>query len=139
MRSRGGSTDAARLPFSVKVGSMTAPPASRKTGPVAVPAPAEPSVDIVPILVTRKVLTAEQAERVRRATRMNSAQTTEQAIIQLGFANEVQVAQAVAAHVGLVYVKINPLDLDLDVVTKGIAGPFARKHGLVAIRTTTDK
>src|SRR5437764_1180532 len=29
--------------------------------------------------------------------------------------------------------------LDLDVVTKGIAGPFARKHGLVAISKTTDK
>src|SRR3954447_19253824 len=110
---------------------MGAPPA-RKPAPSA-PPPVEPSVDIVPILVTRKVLTAEQAERVRRATRMNSAQTTEQAIIQLGFANEVQVAQAVAAHAGLAYVKINPLDLDLDVVTKGIAGPFARKHGLVAI------
>jgi general secretion pathway protein E len=115
---------------------MPAPP-SRK--PVAVPtAPAEPSVDIVPILVSRKVLTAEQAERVRRSTRMNAAQTAEQAVIQLGFANEVQIAQAVAAQAGLPYVKINPLDLDLDVVTKGIAGPFARKHGLVAI-SKTDK
>jgi general secretion pathway protein E len=53
-------------------------------------------------------------------------------------ANEVQIAQAVAAHAGLPYVKINPLDLDLDVVTKGIAGPFARKHGLVAISKTED-
>jgi general secretion pathway protein E len=116
---------------------MAAPPPRK---PVAAPAPAaEPTVDIVPILVTRKVLTGEQAERVRRSTRMNAAQTTEQAIVQLGFANEVQIAQAVAAHVGLPYVKINPLDLDLDVVTKGIAGPFARKHGLVAISKTADK
>jgi len=99
----------------------------------------EPSVDIVPILVSRKVLTAEQAERVRRALRMNANQTAEHAIAQLGFANEVQVAQAIAAHAGLSYVKINPLDLDLDVVTKGIAGPFARKHGLVAISKTTEK
>jgi len=99
----------------------------------------EPSVDIVPILVSRKVLTAEQAERVRRALRMNATQTAEHAIAQLGFANEVQVAQAIAAHAGLSYVKINPLDLDLDVVTKGIAGPFARKHGLVAISKTTEK
>ncbi|HEU0105434.1 MAG TPA: ATPase, T2SS/T4P/T4SS family [Vicinamibacteria bacterium] len=113
-------------------------PPSRKTGPVAVPT-AEPSVDIVPILVSRKLLTAEQAERVRRSTRMNTAQTAEQAIVQLGFANEVQIAQTIAAHSGLTYVKINPLDLDLDVVTKGIAGPFARKHGLVAISKTTDK
>ncbi|HYU40942.1 MAG TPA: ATPase, T2SS/T4P/T4SS family [Vicinamibacteria bacterium] len=116
---------------------MATPP-SRKTGPVAVPA-AEPSVDIVPILVSRKLLTAEQAERIRRSTRMNTAQTAEQAIVQLGFANEVQIAQTIAAHSGLTYVKINPLDLDLDVVTKGIAGPFARKHGLVAISKTKDK
>jgi general secretion pathway protein E len=116
---------------------MGAPP-TRKPAPAA-PAPAEPSVDIVPILVTRKLLTAEQAERVRRATRMNTAQTSEQAIVQLGFANEVQIAQTIAAHAGLSYVKINPLDLDLDFVTKGIAGPFARKHGLVAISKTTEK
>jgi general secretion pathway protein E len=116
---------------------MGAPP-TRKPAPAA-PAPVEPSVDIVPILVSRKLLTAEQAERVRRATRMNTAQTSEQAIVQLGFANEVQIAQTIAAHAGLAYVKINPLDLDLDVVTKGIAGPFARKHGLVAISKTTEK
>ena len=116
---------------------MGAPP-TRKPAPPA-PAPVEPSVDIVPILVSRKLLTAEQAERVRRATRMNTAQTSEQAIVQLGFANEVQIAQTIAAHAGLAYVKINPLDLDLDVVTKGIAGPFARKHGLVAISKTTEK
>src|SRR5712691_1474615 len=117
---------------------MGAPPPSRKTGPVSVAPPAEPSVDILPILVTRKVLTGEQAERVRRATRMG-AQGSVQAAIQLGFANEVQIAQALAAHVDLPYVKINPLDLDLDVVTKGIAGPFARKHGLVAINKTGDR
>jgi len=111
---------------------MGAPPPSRKTGPASVAPAAEPSVDILPILVTRKVLTGEQAEKVRRATRMGG-QGAGQAVIQLGFANEVQIAQALAAHVGLPYVKINPLDLDLDVVTKGIAGPFARKHGLVAI------
>jgi general secretion pathway protein E len=116
---------------------MGAPP-TRKPAPPA-PAPVEPSVDIVPILVSRKLLTAEQAERVRRATRMNTAQTSEQAVVQLGFANEVQIAQTIAAHAGLTYVKINPLDLDLDVVTKGIAGPFARKHGLVAISKTTEK
>jgi len=116
---------------------MGAPPTRKPAPPV--PAPVEPSVDIVPILVSRKVLTAEQAERVRRALRMNANQTAEHAIAQLGFANEVQVAQAIAAHAGLSYVKINPLDLDLDVVTKGIAGPFARKHGLVAISKTTEK
>ena len=90
------------------------------------------ALDVVAILVKQGVLSEEQAEKVRRGVRA-SAQTTEQAVIQLGFANEVQIAQAIAAHAGLAYVKINPLDLDLDVVTKALSGPFARKHGLVAI------
>jgi general secretion pathway protein E len=114
---------------------MASPP-SRKSG-AAAPAPAE-TTDVIPILVTRRVLTAEQAERVRRATRVGSL-GTEQAIIQLGFANEIQIAQAVAAHAGLPYVKINPLDLDIDIVTKALSGPFARKHGLVAIAKSADK
>src|SRR5438128_4133209 len=114
---------------------MASPP-SRKSGPVA-PAPAE-TTDLLPILVSRRVLTAEQAERVRRATRVGSL-GTEQAIIQLGFANEIQIAQALAAHAGLPYIKINPLDLDLDVVTKALSGPFARKHGLVAVAKSADK
>ncbi|PYQ05544.1 MAG: type II secretion system protein E [Acidobacteria bacterium] len=114
---------------------MSSPP-SRKTGPVA-PAPAE-TTDLLPILVTHRVLTAEQAERVRRASRVGSL-GIEQAIKQLGFANEIQIAQALAAYAGLPYVKINPLDLDIDVVTKGLSGPFARKHGLVAIAKSEDK
>jgi general secretion pathway protein E len=114
---------------------MSSPP-SRKTGPIA-PAPAE-TTDLLPILVTCRVLTAEQAERVRRASRVGSL-GIEQAIKQLGFANEIQIAQALAAHAGLPYVKINPLDLDIDVVTKGLSGPFARKHGLVAIAKSEDK
>ncbi len=114
---------------------MSSPP-SRKTGPVA-PAPAE-TTDLLPILVTCRVLTAEQAERVRRASRVGSL-GIEQAIKQLGFANEIQIAQALAAHANLPYVKINPLDLDIDVVTKGLSGPFARKHGLVAIAKSEDK
>jgi hypothetical protein len=59
--------------------------------------------------------------------------TAEQALIQLAIVSDAQIAQALAAHAGLPYVKINPLDLDLDVVTKAIAGPFARRHGMVAI------
>jgi general secretion pathway protein E len=114
---------------------MAAPP--RRTAPAAAPPP-EPTVDLLPILVTGKVLTTEQADRVRRTARMNQV-ATDQAVIQLGFANEVQIAQAVAAHAGLPYVKINPLDLDLDVVTKGVSGPFARRHGLAAISKTEDR
>jgi general secretion pathway protein E len=112
------------------------PPPHRRSVPAAVPA--SETVDLLQVLVSRRVLTAEQAERVKRTQRIAST-PVEQAVIQLGFANEVQLAQAFAAHAGLAYLKINPLDLDLDVVTKGIAGPFARKHGMVAIAKTAEK
>jgi general secretion pathway protein E len=110
-------------------------PPQRKTSAAA--ATTESTTDILALLVSSGVLNEEQAERVRRAARVNTL-TPEQAIVQLGFASEVKIAQTVAAAAGLPYVKINPLDLDLDVVTKGIAGPFARKHGLVAISKTED-
>ena len=113
-----------------------APPQSRKSAPQ--PAVASEAVDVLQILVARRVLNAEQAERVKRSQRI-AGTPVEPAVIQLGFANEVQIAQAFAAHAGLPYLKINPLDLDLDVVTKGIAGPFARKHGMVAIAKTAEK
>ena len=77
-------------------------------------------------------------EKVRRAQKVNKF-SVEQAIVQLGVVNEVQIAQALAAEADLPYVKINPLDLDLDVVTKGVAGPFARRHGMVAIAKTADR
>jgi len=92
-------------------------------------------VDILPILVSQKILSPEQAEKVRRSAKVNSV-STEQAILQMSVANEVQIAQALAAHAGLAYVKLNPLDLDLDLVTKALSGPFARKHGMVAISKT---
>jgi len=110
---------------------MTAP-ASRKPTPAPV---AAEGPDLLSVLVERRVLTPEMVEKVRRAMKVNGA-TTEQAIVQLGITSEVKIAQAVAAHAGLPYVKINPLDLDLDVVTKAIAGPFARRHGMVAISKT---
>jgi general secretion pathway protein E len=113
---------------------VSAPSAPRK----AAPPPAAPSTDVLRLLISRQILTEEQAERVRRAAKVNSL-TPEQAIAQLGFASEVQIAQALAAEANLPYVKINPLDLDLDIVTKGIAGPFARKHGLVAISKSADR
>jgi general secretion pathway protein E len=113
---------------------MTTPP--RK--PAAAASPVTENPELLSILVTRHVLTAEQADRVRRATKMG-ATSAEHAVLQLGFANEIQIAQALAAHAGLPYVKINPLDLDLDVVTKGLSGPFARRHGMVAISKTEDK
>jgi general secretion pathway protein E len=111
-----------------------ASPQTRKTA--AVTAPEAP--ELVSILVTQKVLSAEQADKVRRAQKVNGF-TAEQAMIQLGIVSDAQIAQALAAHAGLPYVKINPLDLDLDVVTKAIAGPFARRHGMVAIAKNGDR
>src|SRR5438552_897975 len=111
-------------------------PTQRKTGPVTPPAVESP--ELLPILVARKLLNAEQAERAKRSARVNNV-TMEQAVVQLGLASEIQIAQALAAHAGLPFVKINPLDLDLDVVTKGVSGPFARRHGLVAISKSAEK
>src|ERR671933_309398 len=48
-------------------------------------------------------------------------------------------ALAPAPFAGLPFVKINPLELDLDVVTGALSGPFARKHGLVALAKTDEK
>jgi general secretion pathway protein E len=114
---------------------MSTPPQRKAPAPAP---PAEPTFDLLGLLLKRNVITVEQAERVKRAHKVNN-HPTEQALLQLGFASEVHIAQALAAEAGLPYVKLNPLDLDLDVVTKGIAGPFARKHGMVAISKTTDK
>ena len=105
-----------------------ATPSARKTAPAAAPKAPE----LLAVLVAQKFLSAEQAEKVRRAQKVNGL-TAEQAILQLAVLSDAQIAQALAAHAGLPYVKINPLDLDLDVVTKAIAGPFARRHGMVAI------
>jgi general secretion pathway protein E len=113
---------------------MSAPSQRKASGAAAA---SSETTDLLGLLVARAVLTAEQAERVRRAARVNSL-TLEQSVVQLGFASDIQIAQTLATEAGLPYVKINPLDLDLDVVTKGIAGPFARKHGLVAISKTDD-
>jgi general secretion pathway protein E len=97
--------------------------------------PASEAPDVLAILLKQGVLSEEQAERVRRAQKVNRY-PAEQAVVQLGMVNEVQIAQALAAESGLPFVKINPLDLDLDVVTKAVAGPFARRHGMVAIAKT---
>jgi general secretion pathway protein E len=97
-----------------------------------------PGVDVVELLLNERILKPDQAERVRRTMRLNSI-SADQAVIKLGFADEVRIAQAVAQNAGLPFVKIDPLELDLDVVTKALSGPFARKHGMVAISKTEKK
>jgi len=107
---------------------MSPPPSKKKPPRAELSSPR----DILKILVSRKVLTAEDAERARRSARLNAVPHNH-AIIQLGLATEAQIAEALAAHAGLRFISINPLDLDLDVVTTALPGPFARKHGLVAV------
>jgi general secretion pathway protein E len=110
-------------------------PASRKTASAASVGSAP---DLLAVLVRQGLLGPEQVDRVQRAQKVGGL-SAEHAVIQLGLATEVQIAQALAAETGLRYLKINPLDLDLDVVTKAIAGPFARRHGMVAIAKTPER
>jgi len=113
---------------------MTTPPSRR---PTAAPSGGDGN-DLLQILMFRKALTREQAERVRRHARGGVAALV-QAIVKLGFATETQVGEALAQFAGLPFVRINPLDLDLDVVTGALSGPFARRHGLVAIAKSDEK
>jgi hypothetical protein len=84
------------------------------------------------VLVFCKLRTPDQIEAIRRTARLKST-PVEHAIVSLGLATEVQIAETLARYSGLRFVKINPLDLDLDVVTTALSGPFARRHGLIAI------
>ena len=115
--------------------SPTDRPSPRK--PALVPPQADNS-DLLQILVFRKTLTREQADRVRRHAHTNGVAVI-QTIIKLGLSSEVQITEAIAAFAGLRFVKINPLELDLDVVTGALSGPFARKHGIVAIAKSDEK
>jgi general secretion pathway protein E len=97
----------------------------------AAPAPRSEK-DLVAIFVQRKTLTTEQAERVTRLARKENL-ALDAAILRLGLAKEDQLSQALADAAGLKFVRINPLDLDLDIVTGALPAGFARKNGLVAI------
>ena len=94
--------------------------------------------DLLQILVFHAALTREQAERVRRHARAKTMPVV-QTVLTLGLASEIQIGEALAAFAGLRFVKINPLELDLEVVTGALSGPFARRHGLVAISKTDEK
>ena len=65
-----------------------APP--HKTGPAA--PPAVETVDVLSVLVARQTLSPEQAERARRSAKMNTL-APDQAAIQLGLVNEIQIAR----------------------------------------------
>jgi general secretion pathway protein E len=99
------------------------------------PAPARADSDLLQILVFRDVLTREQAERVRRYSRANRTEIIP-TVVSLGFATELTIAESVAAFAELPFIKINPLELDLDIVTGALSNAFARRHGLVPISKT---
>ena len=88
--------------------------------------------DILQVLVFSRILTTNQVEPARRTAKVKGI-SIEQAIVELGTRDRSQMAEALARYTGLRFVKINPLDLDLDVVTTALSGPFARRHGLIAI------
>ncbi|MGH9460430.1 MAG: GspE/PulE family protein [Vicinamibacteria bacterium] len=104
------------------------------------PAPRRPAAtaastiipDLLDILIKQGVLSGEQVDKVKRATKLNPGAESD-VIQQLGLLSDVEIAQAVARHSGLPFLKINPLDLDLDVVTSALPAPFARKHTMCAI------
>src|SRR6266404_7179883 len=105
-------------------------PSQRKRPPQG----ARPSdgTDVLQVLVFLKLLTPDQVEPIRRTAKIK-ASSVEEAIVDLGLLRDVQIAEALAGYAGLRFIKINPLDLDLDVVTTALSGPFARRHGLIAI------
>ena len=103
--------------------------------PAGAPRPSD-STDILQVLVFSKILTPDQVGPARKTAKAKGV-SIEQAIVELGVATESQIGEAVARYAGLRFIKINPLDLDLDVVTTALSGPFARRHGLIAISKTS--
>ena len=88
--------------------------------------------NLIAILKQQGVLTAEEEEQLHRLVKVQQL-SEEAAIRRLGKHSEDEVTQAVARHASLPYLKINPLDLDLDVVTSALPAPFARKHTMCAV------
>ena len=116
---------------------MASQPAAVRRRPAHAPSASRGAdgTDLLQILVFYKVLTPDQVEPIRRTAKLKSIGVQE-TITDLGLATEAQIAQALATYADVPFVKINPLDLDLDVVTTALSGPFARKHGLIAISKT---
>src|ERR1051325_1014564 len=96
------------------------------------------NADLLQVLVFRHTLTRDRARRVRRQAGPTGA-TIAQTVQHLGIASEPQIAEALAGFTNLRYVKLNPLELDLDVVTGALSAPFSKRNGLVAIAKTDDK
>jgi len=87
---------------------------------------------LVRILKSQGLLAPEEEEQIERYIRVQQL-TEEAAILRLGRLGEDEITQAVAKHAKLPYLKINPLDLDLDVVTAALPARFARRHTMCAV------
>ena len=81
---------------------MSPPDHASPRKPAAAPPQADNS-DLLQILVFRKTLTREQADRVRRHAHTNGVAVI-QTIIKLGLSSEVQITEAIAAFAGLRFV-----------------------------------
>ena len=78
------------------------------------------------------LLAGDEEEQLVRLMKVQQL-SEEAALRRLGKHGEDEITQAVARHANLPYLKINPLDLDLDVVTSALPAPFARKHTMCAV------
>ena len=106
------------------------------------------------ILLRQEVLTADQASQVIKEARSlpsksRSARAFEQRAIayelveRLNFPHpadpsrsldEVEIAEAVARDADLEFVRIDPLDLDADLIEARISRPFAKRHRMIPLR-----
>ena len=119
--------------------ALVTPPPPARRHPAAPPAQTVTvSREALPLLVARKVLTPEQAEKIEKLARLEKLPLDE-AIVRLGILTEVPLTQALAEAAGLRFQRINPLDLDLEVVTSALPAGFARKNGIVAIGQNAGK
>jgi general secretion pathway protein E len=103
---------------------------SEQTSSTPAASPAVPG--LLSILVKDKLLSQEQVDKITRAKKLQPG-SDEDIIIRMGVLSDVEIAQAVARYAKLPFIKINPLDLDLDIVTSALPARFARKHCMCAI------
>jgi general secretion pathway protein E len=88
--------------------------------------------NLISILKHQGLLGPDEEEQLLRLMKVQQL-SEEGALRRLGKHGEDDITQAVARHANLPYLKINPLDLDLDVVTSALPAPFARKHTMCAV------
>jgi len=103
---------------------------TRRAAPAAQESTSIPN--LVEILKKQKLLNASEVEQIERYIQVQQL-TEEEALRRLGKFGEDEITQAVARHAKLPYLKINPLDLDLDVVTAALPARFARRHMMCAV------